>query len=389
MNVQPITLGHISSVISLVVGFLYILQVGLINKNKKESNKIFFLYLLNLNFIILFFFLLDIGLSNYLKYFVPFITSSILLISPLLWMYIKKLVYPNYKLKINKHFLPSIVIGTLLTLLEISIYTIQIKSYQEIALQIMTYVTIASLTFIFIIQCNYYTYLSYNLYKKHQINVANLFSYSENIDLKWIRVLLIGFISFIVSMIVINLMDGLLSDVLFDSLMTIYIIYIGINALNQKEIYTHETTKINSYNRESSQSEKQNLIDEFNVAETIQIPEIQPELVSQLKQELLKKLNEEKIFRDQDLSIYKLSKELNTNSKYLSIIINKEFKKNFVNFVNEFRIEDAKINLKSEQFKNHTIEAHGQQVGFKSKSSFNNAFKKFTGKTPSEFLKTT
>ena len=103
MNSKPITLEHISSVISLVVGFLYILQIVFIKKNNKAANRYFFLYLLNLNFIILFFFLLDIGLSDYLKYLVPLITSSILLISPLLWIYINSLVYPNNKDKKIKH----------------------------------------------------------------------------------------------------------------------------------------------------------------------------------------------------------------------------------------------------------------------------------------------
>jgi len=387
MNSKPITFEQISSVISLVVGFLYILQIVFIKKNNKAANRYFFLYLLNLNFIILFFFLLDIGLSDYLKYLVPLITSSILLISPLLWIYINGLVYPNNKEKKIKHLMPSISIGVVLTLLEASIYISNSKAYREIVLLIMTYITVGSISCLFIIQCNYYTYLSINLYKKHQINVANLFSYSENIDLKWIRVLLTGFIIFIISMVLVNLMDGLLSDILFDVLMTLYIIYIGINALNQKEIYQNNPIKINDENGSKSISTINEINEEDNVKNALVIEENQPELFLQLKTALLKKIIEEKVFRDQDLSIYKLSKELNTNSKYLSTIINKEFKKNFVNFINEFRIEEAKINLKSEQFKNYTIEAHGQHVGFKSKSSFNIAFKKFTGKTPSEFLK--
>ncbi|MBL7937270.1 MAG: helix-turn-helix transcriptional regulator, partial [Bacteroidia bacterium] len=45
-------------------------------------------------------------------------------------------------------------------------------------------------------------------------------------------------------------------------------------------------------------------------------------------------------------------------------------------------------NLLDEKYKNYTIEAHGNEVGFKSKSSFNLAFKKHVGVTPSEFIKT-
>ena len=108
--------------------------------------------------------------------------------------------------------------------------------------------------------------------------------------------------------------------------------------------------------------------------------------VKELKLKLETFMEEEKPFLDQDLSILKLSKDLKTNTKYLSYIINTEYKQNFINFINEFRIKDVKENLLSNKM-NYTIEALAQNSGFKSKSSFNGAFKKVTGKTPSEFIK--
>jgi AraC-like DNA-binding protein len=386
MNTGKITLEHISSVISLVVGLLYILQTGFINKGNKKTNRYFFYYLINLNFIILFFFLIDVGLTHVVKYLVPLITSSILLVSPFLWIYIKKLVYPTKNESLKKHFLPSIIIGSSLLLLQSSLFIIHHKPFQETIIQVMSFIAIGAISFLFLIQSIYYSYLSYKLYKAHQQNLENLFSYSENIDLKWIRVLLVGYIIFIVSMVIVNMMKGEISDILFDTLMTVYIIYIGINALKQKEIYATENL-IKIDNNKSEIITENSLINEEQTTNDTEIEDQKPELFSKLKTELLKKVNEDKIFREQDLSIYMLAKEIGTNSKYLSTIINKEFGKNFVNFINELRIEEAKHNLKSEKYKNYTIEAHGQHVGFKSKSSFNIAFKKYTGKTPSEFLK--
>jgi len=62
-------------------------------------------------------------------------------------------------------------------------------------------------------------------------------------------------------------------------------------------------------------------------------------------------MEQDKIYRDQDLTIYKLSKLLGTNSKYVSMVINNYFEKTFVNFVNEYRINEAKINLVNKTYK--------------------------------------
>jgi AraC-like DNA-binding protein len=60
---------------------------------------------------------------------------------------------------------------------------------------------------------------------------------------------------------------------------------------------------------------------------------------------------------------------------------------NFANFINQQRVEYAKKALKKDENKLLTIESIGEKSGFKSKSSFNAAFKKFTGQTPSDYLK--
>lgn len=377
---------EISSIISLVVGLLYILQIGFLKKGNKKSNQFFTYYLINLTFIILFFFLNDIGYASIIKFLIPVLTSSILLISPLLWIYIKKMVRPDDNTSIRKHIVPSISVGILLLILELSIFIINHKTFQEIAVQIMTFVTLFSITVFFLAQSLYYSIVSFKLYTAHQQRVGNYFSYSENIDLKWIRILIIGYVAFIIGLIIVNFMKGDISDILFDLLMITYITYIGINALNQKEIYPADAKTITLSDENNQIDLKNNHITE-NLSNSAENDEIIPELFIQLKSELIKKINEDKIYKDQDLTIYKLAKEINTNSKYLSTIINKEFGKNFVNFINEYRITEAKQNLKSEKFKNYTIEALGQHVGFKSKSSFNIAFKKYTGKTPTEYLK--
>ena len=102
--------------------------------------------------------------------------------------------------------------------------------------------------------------------------------------------------------------------------------------------------------------------------------------------ELIKLLDNEKIFEKFDLTIIQLAKRLSTNRTYLSQIINEEFGKNYSDFINEYRVKESML-LFSDHQKNSklSIEGIANEVGFRSISSFILAFKKYTGITPSKF----
>ncbi len=102
-------------------------------------------------------------------------------------------------------------------------------------------------------------------------------------------------------------------------------------------------------------------------------------------QKLLRHIASQKPYLDQELTISQLADQLDINSKYLSQIINEKLDQNFMDFINSHRIERAKELLLSPAFEYYTIQAIAEEAGFKSKSAFYNAFKKFTGKTPVEF----
>jgi len=94
-----------------------------------------------------------------------------------------------------------------------------------------------------------------------------------------------------------------------------------------------------------------------------------------------------KNYLNADLRLTDIAHALGTNRQYISQIINERTGKNFYYFVNEFRIKEFLERYKSEYFRNMTIEGISSTVGFKSKSSFFNAFKKINGCTPKEFMK--
>ena len=95
----------------------------------------------------------------------------------------------------------------------------------------------------------------------------------------------------------------------------------------------------------------------------------------------------DKLFANPDLSLDLLAAVLKINPRYLSTILNNALGKSFYDFINFHRIQEVKLLLKDPGNKNLTIEAIAYIAGFKSKSSFNSAFKKYTRMTPREFMK--
>lgn len=104
-------------------------------------------------------------------------------------------------------------------------------------------------------------------------------------------------------------------------------------------------------------------------------------LIQKLDQHLLSKQS----FKNPNLTIALLSKELEIPKRTLSELINHHYQQNFVDFINTHRIESAKRRLEHPSDSKETILEVMYEVGFNSKSSFNTAFKKKTGLTPSQY----
>lgn len=103
--------------------------------------------------------------------------------------------------------------------------------------------------------------------------------------------------------------------------------------------------------------------------------------------DLLHLIEVERVFLDSNLNINDLSKQLDTNSKYLSQAINVSFDMNFNSFINKFRVKEAQLLLGDNKNNKFTIEGIAANVGFSNKATFNAAFKKHTGLTPSFYKK--
>ncbi len=87
------------------------------------------------------------------------------------------------------------------------------------------------------------------------------------------------------------------------------------------------------------------------------------------------------------LTLPKLAKHMLISSNLLSQAINEKAKQNFPDFINSYRINEAKKILSSPDSANQKISSIAFDTGFNTLSAFNNAFKKFTSITPSEYRK--
>ncbi len=98
-------------------------------------------------------------------------------------------------------------------------------------------------------------------------------------------------------------------------------------------------------------------------------------------------MKEEKPYLDPNISAAALAEALDIPLKHLSQVINQQLNRNFKHFVNEYRIQEAKIRLLDPREQDFVLLKIALDVGFNSKSAFNAAFKKFTGTSPSQYRK--
>ena len=86
-------------------------------------------------------------------------------------------------------------------------------------------------------------------------------------------------------------------------------------------------------------------------------------------------------------SLSDLAKKVGESPHHVSQVLNEKLDKNFFELLAKYRVEKAKMILNEDHKNRLTIEEISEMVGYNSKTAFNNAFKKLTGKTPSEFRK--
>ena len=224
-----------------------------------------------------------------------------------------------------------------------------------------------------------YVVLTFFVLRKHNNRIEESFSYSEQIDLKWLKYLLIA----IACVWIIVVLSYFLNIYGLESIaLTIAIFFLGYFGFKQPTIFTNisiDTAHKQPITKQDTPKTEQPDKYKKSGLKSSEIDKYTTQLIEFIKQE--------KPYLNNKLTLNQLAEAMNLSTNHLSQIINEKMNKNFFDFINEYRVNEIKNLLPDPKYDHYTLLGVAFESGFNSKTSFNNIFKKFTGKTPSEYKK--
>ena len=321
-----------------------------------------------------FFIALELAFAFGLQYSYPHLFGIGLplwfLIGPLFYFYVILVLNPDRKIKplhiihLTPVILYIIVASDFLFLSgEEKLLYIKTPREENILFTILTY-----MPFVLIVL---YFALLVRLINKHSVNYKSFFSNTKIDNIEWMKRLTIAYALYmffdIVAALILRITGTPSEDLanLFYVMMTVFIHLVAYTSFRYPEriFSSHKINNIKKY-KTSNLSE-----DEISV----------------YLEKLVSFMEKEKPFLNNNLSLPDLSFQIDISTNHLSQIINQKLKMNFYDFINSYRINEAKKRLTDPEFNHISVLGIGLDVGFSNKTSFNKNFKKFTGTTPSSY----
>jgi AraC-like DNA-binding protein len=360
--------------LSFIVMLVYII---VLIKNAHKANRIFLLFLTSVSF--------PLFGSIFVRQF-PSITGIFFCIAvaltsvsgALIYLYIASLSGRIERLGLRGHllFIPSPVFFMLM------FYFIQSTSSiigrpvfsQQIAVTAVMGILVSTVYIIF----------SFINIRQYSARMENWFSDTEKVSIQWLKKItvlaLILFLSWDISFGI--ELFGLVGrnpfvPIAYQTLILVIIFITAFHVMRQQYLFQENSDIGMALNSPDDDPEKEKI---KYAKQSITVAD-QKRYLSVL-QEYMEK---EKPYLDADITIRSLSESVDIPIHHLSIVINSLCEKNFAMFINEYRIREALSVLSTNENKEANILSIAFHSGFNSKSSFNSAFKKITGKTPSEY----
>jgi AraC-like DNA-binding protein len=316
------------------------------------------------------------------------------LLAPSFLLSIMSFTNPNNKIeKINWiHFLPFFIYA----------FVEHFLNYQQVSISTYSIFTInEDLPFLVrnilpLIMLPYLVY-AYILLKRHQVNMKQIVSNMKPINLDW----LINFLNIISIVLIIWLNDALFGfPYITEATNVVYAIcvfFLAYYAIQQKTIFAFKQTDIDEivdlFDNDSKtsvafdQSIYQTIDKETVIVEKPKIKRLSQSQIENLSIHLSTLMEKEKMYLDNDLNLPTLAEKLGIGIHEASFLINETAGDNFYNYINKYRVEEAKRLLASSKMEQLNILGIAFASGFNSKTTFNTTFKRIVGISPSQFSK--
>ncbi len=232
-----------------------------------------------------------------------------------------------------------------------------------------------------IVQLGLYFLFSIKRLIRHSKRIKNEFSDIDKINLQWLRNLLLGlgciFILYLGDQIFPDLMGmNILGDLV--TVMVVVLIYtMGYLGLRQSAIFTSAFISPPTGIEKSTDQEE----------EKYRRSGLDKETSLVFLNDLSHHMDVNKPYLEGNIVLPQLAQQLGIPPNYLSQIVNEQLNVNFYDFINGYRVEEAKRLMRSSGQQNSNILNIALDSGFNSKSAFYTAFKKATSMTPTQYLK--
>ena len=294
------------------------------------------------------------------------------LIAPLLWFYTNELTGQPVKWswRLILHFLPFLIIIFLSLTLNQTDPGFFLKVFFD---QHYRFINIG-FWIAMVAQFSAYQAVTRKKLAGYQAIIQMEVSNKENVDITWIRFFMILFllinVFFLIALFAaIHLVSANWITKATALTFSLSVFALGYKGILQKQLFDRTQVK---------------------ASDSVNLPSVEPKESKSdpgLMHKVLEYMNEKKPYLDPELTLSSLAKDLTISRSQLSQLINDGAGQNFYDFINKYRVEEVKKLMVDPKMANFNLLGIALEAGFKSKSTFNLIFKRFTGITPTEYRK--